>query len=74
MDATYMDFVIFNQITSAPKKALKCNFPPFKEIMNDRPFNQPTDQQTDIRTEQNTKSMLYILFNEYYKSILCNKI
>ena len=33
------------KITTAPIGAWKCNFPPFLEIMTDR----PTDRQTDMR-------------------------
>ena len=33
--------------TNAPIGTCKCNFPPFLEIMTDRPTNQPTDRPTD---------------------------
>ena len=35
----------------------ECNFPPFQEIMPDRPANQPTEQPTD----QQRRTMDYLI-------------
>ena len=39
----------------APIEALKCNFPPFSEIMTDQPTDQRTDRDRPVRSYDSNK-------------------
>ena len=43
----YTDNFSKSKTTRTPIGAWKCSFPPFWEIMTDRPFDLPTDRRTD---------------------------